>query len=91
MKAQPSETGRYYAGNQSWQAWERIDFEVKIDRIETLESEAQAEALKAQLEAILKPYGATVTVNKVQSVFLPPTELEEFLAAHKKIRSVESN
>lgn len=91
MKPQPLPTSHYYAGNQSWQAWGRIDFEIKIDRIETLESEAEAESLKAQLEAILKPYGATVTMNKVESVFLPPAELEEFLAAHEKIRSVESN
>lgn len=91
MKAQPSETGHYYAGTQSWQAWEQINYEVSISPLDSLESEAEAEALKAQLEAVLRPYGVTVTVNKVQVVFLPPAELDEFLAAHEKVRSVESN
>ncbi len=83
MKAEQSKTGRYYAGNRSWPAMNRVDYEVKIDTIKTFESEAEAIEVQAKLEEILKPYSATVSVTPVQVVFLAPDDLAEFLAEYR--------
>ena len=91
MKAEQSKTGRYHAGNKSWPAWNRTDFEVKIGYIETLESEAEARELQAKLQEVLNPYGVEVKVEPITVVFMAAEDLAERNAIEDRIRTAGLN